>query len=220
MSAKSQTIEHVVLFNVKDETDSTKINSMITNLNSLTSLDQVLHLTAGPILRNRSSSFKFTHLLHSRYKSKEDLNGYAIHPNHLSVVKESVLPICDDIMAVDWVSDLEGPMVVKSGSAMRLTFLKLKEDLGENEKGKVLDVIGGIKDRFDSIDQISFGENFSARAKGFSIASVAVFPGLSELDGLDSSEEMVKEEKEKVKDLLESVIVLDYVVPASKSANL
>ncbi|KAF8406800.1 hypothetical protein HHK36_005921 [Tetracentron sinense] len=104
---------------------------------------------------------------------------------------------------------------------MRLSFLKLKEGLGDGEKGEVLGVIGGIKDCFETIDQISFGENFSpARAKGFSIASLAILPGLSELDGLDTNEEIVKAQKEKVRDFLEAVIVVDYVILPPQSASL
>lgn len=218
----SQTIEHVVLFHVKDDTDPSQVNAMVNGLNGLNSLDQVVHLTAGPIARNRSSSFNFTHMLHSRYKSKQDLDDYSAHPDHMGVVKSSVLPICDDIMAVDWVAvDINGPVVPRSGSAMRFTLLKLKEGLGETEKNEILGVIGGIKDCFGPIDQLTCGENFSpARAKGFSIASVAVFPGLNELEAVDSNTEMVALQKEKVKEHLESVIVLDYVIPQPQSASL
>ncbi|XP_057969705.1 stress-response A/B barrel domain-containing protein UP3-like [Malania oleifera] len=222
MSSSNQTVEHIVLFKVKDGTDPSKVASMIGGLNGLISLDRVLHLTAGPIHRNRSSPFAFTHALHSRYRTKEDLSAYSAHPNHLGVVKESVLPICDDIMAVDWIADdLDGPVVPAAGSAMRVTFLKLKEGLGDAEKGEVFGAIRGVKDSLESINQLSLGENFSPeRAKGYSIASVAIFPGLGELDGLNSEEEMVKLQKEKVRDFLESVIVFDYVIPPPQSASL
>lgn len=125
-------------------------------------------------------------------------------------------------MAVDWVAnDLSGPVAPPPGSAMRVTFLKLKEGLGESEKARVLDVIGGIKGVFPVIDQISFGENFSmGRAKGFSIGSIAVLPGLSELEAMDSDSERANLEKDKARDLIESVIVLDYVVPQQPSASL
>ncbi|MCL7049616.1 hypothetical protein MKW94_025972 [Papaver nudicaule] len=218
----TQTIEHIVLFKVNQQTEPTKLNTMLNRLNNLISLDPVLHLSAGPIFRNKSKASSFTHLLHSRYKSKEDLNAYGVHPDHQSVVKECVLPICDDIMAVDWVSDL-GPGPIKPGSAMRITFLKLKQGLGETEKGVVLDTIGGIKSGVgrECIEQISFGENFCARAKGFSIGSIAVCRGVEDLDRLDMNGEVVEKEKEKVRDLLDGVIVLDYVVPSSLSpANL
>ncbi|CAK7327485.1 unnamed protein product [Dovyalis caffra] len=221
-SAPSQTIEHIVLFKVKENTDPAKVNTMISSLNGLISLDSVLHITAGALYRTKSSPIPFTHMLHSRYSSKENLNAYAVHPSHVSVVKESVQPNCDDVMAVDWVADdLIGgeSLVPPPGSAIRLTFLKLKEGLGDEVKDEILGVIREIKGKFEGIDQVSFGENFSARAKGYSIASLAVFPGLSELEAVDSNEELVNLEKAKVRDYLQSVIVLDYVVPSAPSSS-
>ncbi|KAI3507861.1 hypothetical protein L1887_22856 [Cichorium endivia] len=150
-------------------------------------------------------------MLHSRYRSKEDLREYAVHPEHVRVVIENIKPIVDDIMAVDWMSD-DASVSSKPGSAMRVTFLKLKENLGENEKAKVLEVIGGIKDQFQSIDQLSLGENFSHdRAKGYTIASIVVLPGSTDLEALDSNVELVKLQKEKVRDSIESVVVVDYL---------
>ncbi|KAL2338774.1 hypothetical protein Fmac_013220 [Flemingia macrophylla] len=188
----TKTVEHIVLF-------------------------KVLHLSVGPLLRNRSSSFTFTHMLHSRYNSKEDLQAYSAHPSHVSVVKAHVLPIVDDIMALDWLADGLSTLVPSQGSAIRLSFLKLKEAA---PKDPVLAVVGGIPDSFNQISEFSFGENFSpARAKGFSIASLAVFPGLSELDAADSNQELVNYQKDKVRDHIESVVVVDYVVPPPPPAQ-
>lgn len=151
-------------------------------------------------------------MLHSRYSSKQDLEDYSAHPSHVSVVKGNVLPIVDDIMAVDWIAeDLTGDVVPAEGSAIRVTFLKLKENVVSDE---VLEVIKGIPENFKQINQLTVGENFSpARAKGYSIASLAVFPGTSELEEVDSNHELVSYQKDKVRDRIESVVVVDYVVP-------
>lgn len=214
-----QTVEHIVLFKVKDDADPSKVNAMVSGLSALVSLDQVRHLMVGPLLRNRSSALTFTHMLHSRYDTKDDLNAYSAHPSHLSVVRGSVLPICDDIMAVDWVAhDLEGDLSPPPGSAMRVSFLKLKEDLGDEIKNEVLGVIGEIKDKFGQISQLSYGENFSpARAKGFSLASLAVFNGQADLDAVDSNEDLVNHQKDKVREHLDSVVVVDYLVPSPQT---
>lgn len=125
-------------------------------------------------------------------------------------------------MAVDWVTeDVSGSVSIPPGSALRLSFMKLKENLGENDKNEILGVIGGIKEKFPSIEQLSYGENFSpARAKGFSIASLAVFKGMNELEGLDSETEAANEQKDKVRDKLDGLVVLDYVVPSLQPASL
>lgn len=215
MSASAQLVEHIVLFKVKDGTDPSRVNSMLTGLNGLVSLDQVLHLTAGPVLQTRSSVFAFTHMLHSRYRTKDDLAAYSAHPSHMGVVKESVLPICDDIMAVDWVADrVPEALVPPPGSAVKVSFLKLKEGLGDGAKGEVIGVIEGIKDGFSKIEQVTCGENFSpARAKGFSIASLAVFKSVEEMEAAVADEEAVNSRKEKVREYLDGVIVVDYVIP-------
>ncbi|KAL2553800.1 Stress responsive alpha-beta barrel domain protein [Forsythia ovata] len=215
-SDSSQFVEHVVLFKVKPDADPSAVNAMISNLNGLTSLDPVFHLKAGPIARTRSSSLSFTHMLHSRHRSKPDLGSYSDHPAHISVVTNYVRPIIDDVMAVDWVSDdITGSLTVPPGSAMRVTFMKLKEGVEESGKNEILKVVKGIKQKFPSIEQLSVGENFSpGRAKGFSIGSIAVFKGVNELEALDSESELANEQKDKVREYLDGVLVLDYVVPS------
>lgn len=125
-------------------------------------------------------------------------------------------------MAVDWVANqTPNPVVLSPGSAVRVTFLKLKENVGEEVKNEIIGVIKGIKESFGGIEQITYGENFSpARAKGFSIASIAVFKGVKEMEEVDSNTELVNLQKEKVKDHLESVIVVDYEVPSPSSSSL
>ncbi|CAL1413911.1 unnamed protein product [Linum trigynum] len=217
-----ETIEHIVLFKVKETAEPSRVQSMLSSLNALVSLDPVLHLSAAPIHRLKSSPIPFTHLLHCRYSSKDGLKAYAVHPSHVAAVKERVLPVCDDVMAVDWVArDLLGPVVPPPGSAVRLSFLKLKEGSAAEAKDEILRVIGGVKENFEEIQQLTVGENFSPeRAKGYSIASLAVFPGVGEIDSMDAKGELVSSEKDKVREHLESVIVLDFVVPSSQSASL
>ncbi|KAK6152001.1 hypothetical protein DH2020_014636 [Rehmannia glutinosa] len=219
-SNPNQIIEHIVLFKVKPDADPSAVNAMITNLNGLISLDPVIHISAGPVSRCRSNSLAFTHMLHSRYRSKTDLVSYSDHPTHVSVVSNYVKPIIEDILAVDWVADdLSGSAIVSPGSALRLTVLKLKESAGESGKNEVLGVVRGIKEKFPSIEHLTAGENFSpGRAKGFSICSIAVFKGMKELEELDSESELANEQKDKVREFLDGVLVLDYAVAASVQA--
>lgn len=215
-------IEHVVLFKVRDGTEQSKVDAMVNGLNGLVSLNPVIHLAAGPILRVRSSLSNYTHMLHSRYKSREDLDAYSSHPDHQRVVRENGQPICEDVMAVDWIADHDpNPLVPPPGSAVKVTFLKLKDNVPDEVKGEVLGVIKGIKEEISGIQQITCGENFSAgRAKGFSIASIAVFPGVSEMEAAESKEELLSLQKEKIREHLDCVIVVDYVIPSPSYASL
>ncbi|KAL2937022.1 Stress-response A/B barrel domain-containing protein UP3 [Bienertia sinuspersici] len=136
---KSEIVEHVVLFNIKDEEEEhhpSKVNDMINGLNALNSLDSVVYLTAGPILRTRSlpPSLKFTHMLHARYLTRADLSHYSLHDAHVSVVNSLVKPLCDDVMAVDWSAQLVGPTIPRPGSGMRFTFFKVEDDDGVEDE--------------------------------------------------------------------------------------
>ncbi|GFP79486.1 hypothetical protein PHJA_000092100 [Phtheirospermum japonicum] len=213
----NQIIEHIVLFKVRPDADPSAVDAMIANLNGLTSLEQVIHLATGPVSRCRSNSLTFTHMLHSRYRSKADLATYTDHPKHVGVVSNNVKPVIEDVMAVDWVADdFSGSAVVSPGSAVRLTVLKVKEGAGESGKSEVVKVLRGIKEKFPSIEQLTVGDNFSpGRAKGFSICSIAVFKGTKELEELDAKTEAANEQKDMVREFLDGVLVLDYTVAAS-----
>ncbi|KAK0570938.1 hypothetical protein LWI29_008714 [Acer saccharum] len=209
MSSSSSTIEHVVLLKVKPDADSSKVDTMITDLKGLISIDNVLYLTCGPVLSTAGSSLlTFTYMLHSRYNSKTDLDNYLQNPNHLSVVKDYVIPLSDDIMSIDWVADRTPNTIdIPTGCAVRVTFLKLKESLGEEVKDVVLGVIKENNEKLGGIKQFTCGEIFSTVAKGFSIASIAIFKGVNEMEEADLN-------LDRVKDYVESVIAVDYVVPS------
>ncbi|PON45147.1 hypothetical protein PanWU01x14_260920 [Parasponia andersonii] len=86
-----------------------------------------------------------------------------------------------DILAVDWFTgDLGGGVNVAG----------IKEKLG-----------GGVS-------QFTYGENFSDRAKGFSIAFLAVFPSQTELEAADPNQE------ENFNDYIDGTFGLDFVVPS------
>ncbi|GAU33173.1 hypothetical protein TSUD_206320 [Trifolium subterraneum] len=208
-------VEHVVLFKIKENTTQSEIDSMVDRVNSLVSLKETLHLNMLPLVSIQSSSSlsssNFTHILHIRFSSKEDLHAYAVHPTHLEVIKVNS-PLVADTMALDWVTEVHGnDLVLPYGSAVRVVFFKLKEGLGEQVKDEVLKGISGI--RHENAVQFTCGENFSpGRAKGFSIATLSVFTGLNELKEVDCDEEFKKYDmNDKIKENLDTILVLDFV---------
>ncbi|KAJ4831862.1 hypothetical protein Tsubulata_047068 [Turnera subulata] len=215
------TIDHVVLLKVKDDTDPSKVKDMIDNLRGLYSLGLVLSRTVGPLHRVHSSPSPFTHIIHSRFSSLENVRAYAAHPVHVSVGKEYVYPICDDVLIVDWVvDDPRGPLAPPPGSAMRVSLLKLKEGEAaakDEVLGVVKESIGG-KGNLGGVHQVTFGENVSPlSAQGYSIMSLVLFHGLSELEAAPAADTIGVEGSlvgKKSKEHLESAIVVDYVVPS------
>lgn len=207
----AQIIEHVVLFNVKDDAEPSKVELMVDGLKGIASLGKWMYLSSGVVHGVQSSLFKFTHILHGRFSNKEDLDSYLQHPTHLNLVQEAIRPICDDLMFVDWVANLHAPVVHPSaGALIRVSFFKLKEGVKECDKAQVLKVVGS-KGHFRSVNQLTYGENFSVAGKGYSIESIAVFSGKQELASLDSKN-ILKEQKDKVKDFVEDIFFVDYVV--------
>jgi len=218
-SLPSKVVEHVVLINVRENTPPEKVNAMISALQGLKSLDQVLQLTAGPALRFSSGTYKYTHALHSRYKDKQSLEEYSAHPEHVNVVKEFILPITDDLLALDWEADLGGPMIPSYG-AIRIAVLKPKEGLADPQRFELVEILSAYKDIFPSVGQASFGENFSlARAKGFTWGFLSLFPGVKELEELNTNEEHAKIQNEKVLPQMENFVVIEYT-NSLNSANL
>lgn len=132
-----------------------------------------------------------------------------------------MLPICDDIMAVDWIAhQVPTTLAPPPGSVAKLTLLKVKENISEEVKTEITGVIKGLSEKFPGIDQITVGENFSpARAKGFSIASIAFFKDLGEMEAVDAQKELVNLQKDKVRDYVDATIVVEFVVPSSSQPS-
>ncbi|CAN8288308.1 unnamed protein product [Cochlearia groenlandica] len=201
----NQIIEHIVLFKVKKDVDPNKINAMVNDLKGLATVDKVLYLFAGPI-HHLKSTIAFTHVLHSRYRSKEDLNAYLAHLDHVRVVDEW-LPIWEDFMAIDWVADsLPRTITPCHGSVGRATLLKVKENVDDVAKTEIMEV-GKELSKSRGVDHMTMGDNFClVHTKGFSFASIAYFKDLGEMEGRD---EVVNE---KVGGYVDDTIVVEFVV--------
>ncbi|KAF8011786.1 hypothetical protein BT93_I0049 [Corymbia citriodora subsp. variegata] len=224
-SSSAQILEHVVLIKVKDGTDPSRVNAMIDGLNALVSLDSVLHAAAGPVLhtpRSSSSPLTFTVMFHGRYRTKDDLDAFADHPDHIRVVEELNAPIREDIMTADWITDRvpEGAVALPPGSAVRVSLLKLKEGSGDEVKGEVLSAVAeGIRDGLGRVEHATWGENFSPLSKDFSIASLTVFKNMEEMEAATAAAAAAPLQ-EKVGKHVDSVISVDYVVPHPQPASL
>ncbi|KAF7849461.1 hypothetical protein BT93_L0771 [Corymbia citriodora subsp. variegata] len=222
-SSSAQIIENIVLIKVKDGTDPSRVKAMIDGLNALVSLDTVLHTATGPVLRtprSSSSPLTFTVMFHGRYRTKDDFAAYSRHPDHMRVVEELGAPIREDIMSAHWVTDRvpEGAVVLPPGSAVRVSLLKLKEGSGDEAKGEVLSAVAeGIRDGLGRVEQATWGDNFSAFSKGFSIASLTVFKNMEEMEAATAAAAPLQE---KVGKHVDGVISVDYVVPHPQPASL
>ncbi|KAG2638297.1 stress-response A/B barrel domain-containing protein UP3-like [Panicum virgatum] len=221
-SAVAAPVEHIVLFKARPEAvASGAAAAMVSSLQALaTQVPGLAYIHAGPVLRLRSPAAEAlgpTHLLHSRYATKQDLATYAAHPAHVAAVQGHVLPNALDITAIDWVNSAELPSPVNPGSAVRLTLAKVKEGV---EVAQLVEKVAAATKAAGEAKgaKVSFGDNFSVRAKGFQFGMVAVFDSVEELDAVEGDGK-VEEAKAAVRPLLDEVLVLDFVAePAAGEA--
>lgn len=93
-------VEHVVIFKIKDGTIPHKITAMTKALEDLRNeIPQLAEMHAGINFSDRNKGFGV--MLVSRFKTKEDLEIYAVHPAHKRVIAEYIQPIREDIIVGD-----------------------------------------------------------------------------------------------------------------------
>ncbi|KAG6557077.1 hypothetical protein Mapa_001003 [Marchantia paleacea] len=207
-TAQATIVEHVVLFKIKDDVPAEKTEEIYKALGGLKNLDCVQDLSAGKALQILGGDY--THVLHSRHLTKDDLKAYATHSEHLAIVK-NLLPMVDDILALDWVADPVGLPVDGGHGAARIALIKLADAITESESSEVFDLLYGLRDKFPFIRQVSAGLNFSpGRCKGLNVGFLALFNNMEELEQLNGNRELHSVlQKSKVAPSLDRFIVVD-----------
>jgi hypothetical protein len=79
-------IKHIVFFKLKEENkevNAIKIKELLENLNN--TISEIVKLEVGIDFSSTDSSYDIS--LYSVFKTKENLEAYAIHPEHLQCVK-------------------------------------------------------------------------------------------------------------------------------------
>ncbi|KAJ7533476.1 hypothetical protein O6H91_13G050800 [Diphasiastrum complanatum] len=213
MSASACVIEHVVLFKVKPETPSDKVQALLDGIYGLRELDGVLDLTLAPVLNlwpaHISWAAGFTHVLDGRYKDKASLDAYTISSAHVSVVENYVKPIIYGLLALDWEAK-PSPPVNEGLGVIRTALLKLKEGVTAEDIETLLMTFNSYPNIFPCVGQVSAGPNFSpARAQGYNYGYVAQFKSVKELEELTANSDHVALMETKVNPHVESFILVD-----------
>jgi hypothetical protein len=94
-------VEHIVLIKWKPEASAEAIEAALEGLRGLKSaLPVILDLSVGENYTDRSQGF--THGLVVRFADRAGLDVYGPSEAHQNVVKNLILPIRSDILAVDY----------------------------------------------------------------------------------------------------------------------
>ena len=80
-------IDHLVFLAVREDASSEDVEDLISSIRGLKdTVPGVVDLSAGENFSERSGGY--THGLFVRFESREDLQGYMKHPDHLAVVEK------------------------------------------------------------------------------------------------------------------------------------
>jgi len=94
-------IEHMVLFKLRADAPAGAGDRMLERLRGLRgSSAGMLELTCGVNFSARSQGF--THGLLVRFKSRADLEAYAVDPEHQKVIAEAIRPVAESVLALDY----------------------------------------------------------------------------------------------------------------------
>lgn len=219
----NQTVEHIVLFKMKNGTDE---ETLIDAMNSLKTLPGVLYLSAGYTHGIHASPLDFNIFLHSRHATKAHLDAYMGHRLKYGFTMTYTEPYYQDYMIIDYVHEHHGLLQRPTlGNALRATFFNLKDGWGERDKDRVVEVMK--ESLTGSIEQQTFGETYEGTTyrpahKGYEVGMLAVFPGLAELKALGTPQEFAQKMNEKLKATLDqnvTVFVVDFVLKEVYDGN-
>lgn len=94
-------IVHIVMFKFKDENKSSNIEEVTKRLNALVQLIPTLKsMEVGVNFTPSDRAFDLS--LYSTFETKEDLDAYALHPQHLKVV-ELIKSVTVESKVVDYI---------------------------------------------------------------------------------------------------------------------
>ncbi|GLJ23664.1 hypothetical protein SUGI_0448090 [Cryptomeria japonica] len=206
MASEQKVIEHIVLFKVNEGASQEEIDAWLSALNALDSLECVEFLRASPAVATNSSN-KFTHALYGRYRSREALAQYSVHPRHVAVVKGN--RVVEDLLALDWEAP-EDRSWFESCCALRIELLKPQPALEQAERTEVSEVLSRYKNLFPRVLSASFGENISpGRAKGFGWGFLCAFGAFEDLQEFNNNEEHVRLHEGKVIPKVQETLIME-----------
>lgn len=94
-------VVHIVMFKFKEENKETNIQAVVVRLNALVALVPTLKsMEVGVNFTLSERAFDLS--LYSTFETKEELEAYAIHPEHLKVV-EFIKSVTLESKVVDYI---------------------------------------------------------------------------------------------------------------------
>ena len=94
-------VVHIVMFKFKEENKEANIQAVVVRLNALVALvPSLISMEVGVNFTSSERAFDLS--LYSTFETKEELEAYAIHPEHLKVV-EFIKSVTLESKVVDYI---------------------------------------------------------------------------------------------------------------------
>lgn len=207
-----QTIEHFALFKMKQ---GTNLEILVDQINRLRTIPGILYLSGGLV---HDSSYpsplpSYDVWLHARFRNQQDVDAYMVSPQKLNFTYTYTEAYYEDYMGLDWFSYHPEPLPShKLWSAMRLTLFKVDDGGWEPVYKAIKDVYGNGEATLVTYGQNHVGGNYRSHTKGFQLSSLAVFPGVYEMEALGTAKEFRTNLEKNLQPSVSEVIVVDYIV--------
>lgn len=204
-------IDHLVLVKVKPGTPDDKIETVVTALRALTSLDSVSELYAGPAVG--TSSEGWTHGLYARFASKDALQSYLVHEQHKHAADDLMKPIMDDLCVVDWEGEEDASKATSSEvGVVHAILLKLKDGAEGGEGRAMAEKLRTLAGAVPGVHRLTVGENFATHVtKGFTWGYVvALRGGEAELRAFEKDGRQVAVMEESVRPVVGEHVVFNF----------
>jgi Stress responsive A/B Barrel Domain len=93
-------VKHIVFIKTKADASPAAVENMVRAIDELRSIPAVNDISVGETFSDRGKGF--THALVTTHDSKEALREYRDHPQHVKTVDTSIVPVKDDVIAIDY----------------------------------------------------------------------------------------------------------------------
>ncbi|KAI9207505.1 stress responsive A/B barrel domain-containing protein [Polychytrium aggregatum] len=96
-------ILHIVLFRIRADAPKPAIDRMIQELYGLKKLSGITRIEAGENFEHEYGQ-GYTHVLLVEFETREHLQAYDVHPDHVAVLNEHIIPLLEEtngLLAVD-----------------------------------------------------------------------------------------------------------------------
>ncbi|XP_020260462.1 stress-response A/B barrel domain-containing protein UP3 isoform X2 [Asparagus officinalis] len=193
---KRNVVEHILLLRAKSDLSDVEEKDMLDNLyTSQYQMRGILAISLGRI--EEPNDDNFTHAVYMRFQTKEDLSKFYVNSYYSQVLKEHVMPYCDDF---------------NYGAECILLISMAENTLAGAIEDALATLRRLIADSQSLIVQATEGLNFNKTESIYTHAAVIRFPSLDALEIFRGSSEYKEMWRHKIQPITKKTLLIHFVV--------